>query len=81
MEQKRIVEQYFREMFDEAIMKEVSKQKLDGYVGYDQIKWAFGKKITEMVNNGKTHFSIKRLIKETIKEERQKGNLLPEEWD
>lgn len=65
---------------DHLIMEYTLKQRGKVYIEYSQIRWAVLGKILENRKNGKKYFSIVRLIKKTIKEERAKGNLLPEEW-
>lgn len=68
------------EFYNWLIMDFVSKQKSEGYVGYDQIRYVVLGKILENRKNGKKYFNLAKLIRETIKEERKKGNLPPEEW-
>ena len=63
------------------IMEYTLKQNMNGYIPYDQIRWAVLGKMLENKKKGKKYFNLVRLIKKTIKEERAKGALLPEEWE
>ena len=67
-------------LFDEMVMHETLKQrKKEVYIPYYQIRYKVVKALQEYKTKGRTHFNLKRVIKEVIRKEKKVGILLPEE--